>query len=276
MQITFNLKFHIFFITTNLILLLFISSQVISPTGYSTLNDLLFQIISQIEKAIDSTVSIFHNINNYFKSSKELSQKISELEKELSILKTQNQLLQKIDEENKMLREQLGLKRKADYKFISADIIGYDFKSEFLKIIRLNKGSNDGIRNKLAVLTPDGIIGIIISTGSNTSKVLLINSTSSAVGVSIPEAKVNAIAYGTGGALLKIKFIPMSATLTEGLRVITSGTDEIFPPGLPVAITTSATTKFGLYQEIMAQPSVNLYNLNNVMILATENSKTNN
>jgi rod shape-determining protein MreC len=255
---------------------LFISSQVISPTGYSTLNDLLFQIISQIEKAVNSIATLFHNINNYFKSSKELSQKISELEKELSILKTQNQLLQKIDEENKMLREQLGLKKKADYKFISADIIGYDFKSEFLKIIRLNKGSNDGIRNKLAVLTPDGIIGIIISTGSNTSEVLLINSTSSAVGVSIPEAKVNAIAYGTGGALLKIKFIPMSASLTEGLRVITSGTDEIFPPGLPVAITTSATTKFGLYQEIMAQPSVNLYNLNNVMILATENSKTNN
>lgn len=270
MQITLKWKFHIIILIINLILILFISNQAISPTGYPYLSDFSFQILSKLEKCISSISNIILNINKYFKSINEQSKKIEELEKKLAEFEIQNKIFAKIKEENYLLRKQLELKRRTDYRLVSADIIGYDFKSEFLKVIRINRGGNDGIKKNFPVVIPQGVVGMIIKVSSDTSEVLLLISSSSAIGISIPEAKTNSIAYGSGADYLKIKFVPISANIYEGLQVITSGTDNIYPPGLPVAITTSSSSKLGLYQEIIALPSVNFYYLNTVMVLIPE------
>lgn len=270
MQITLKWKFHIIALIINLILILFISNQAISPTGYSYLGDFYFKILSKIENCISSILNIVLNTNKYFKSINEQSKEIEKLERKLAELEIQNKISAKIKEENNVLREQLELKRRTEYRLILADIIGYDFKSEFLKVIRINRGSDDGVKKNFPVVSPQGAIGMVVKVSSNTSEVLLIISASSAIGISIPEAKINAIAYGSGADYLTIRFVPVSANISEGLEVITSGIDEIFPPGLPVAVTTSSSTKLGLYKEIIATPAANFYYLNTVMVLIPE------
>ncbi len=271
MQIIIDWKPHIIALVINIILIIFISSQIISTNGYSYLNNFSFQIISSIEKNTNSLTNICYNISKYFKSLKEQDSKINSLEKRIKILEVQNQLLAKLKEENNILREQLKLKYKSEYKFIAADVIGYDFKSEFLKIIRINKGYKDGIKEKSPVVIPEGVVGLVSKIGPTVSEVLLIISSSSAIGVSIPDVKINAIAYGTGEPFLKIRFVPNSVSINEGHQIVTSGADELFPPGLPVAITTNSAKKLGFYQEFTAKPLINFYYLNNVLVLICEN-----
>ncbi|OGF65929.1 MAG: rod shape-determining protein MreC [Candidatus Fischerbacteria bacterium RBG_13_37_8] len=263
----FDWKFHISVITINIILFILIAAQAISPSGYTYLNDFAFSVLSTIEQVSNYPINKIKNLGIYLKDSKEQETKIRMLNEQVSHLKVNADINNKIKEENATLRQLLNLQKKADYHFMMADVIGYDFKSEFLKTMRINRGSADGIRKHYPVLTIDGVVGTIIKVGRHTSEVLMIIGASSAIGVTIQECKIKAIAYGTGGTLLKVKYIPISAPIRQNLSIITSGLDAFFPAGLPVGITTSEIYQSGPYKEILVKPYINFYYLGNVVIL---------
>lgn len=265
-------KFHISVFITNFLLLIYISVQAISPSGYSYFAEITFSITSWVEHTISYPFHKISNLSRYFQNSSIQEKKINELDTQLAELKIQAELYKNIREENKKLRQLLALSEKADYQFLAVDVIGYDLKSEFFKTIRIDKGVKNGVKKNYPVVSPEGIVGAIARTGEYSSQVLTIIGSSSAIGISIPEIQVQALAYGNGGTLLKGKFIPISSPTKENLLVVTSGLDGIFPAGLPVGRTTNETALSGLYKEIAILPFINFYYLNNLFVLIPSNS----
>jgi len=272
MVANFGWKFHIVVFTTNFLLLIVISIQAISPGGYSYFADFTFSVFSLIEHTVSYPLNSLFHLSSFIKNSSEQEKKIAELDSQLSELKIKEELYQNSKEENRKLRQLLELSEKADYKFLATDVIGYDLKSEFFKTIRIDKGKKAGIKKNYPVVTSEGIVGSVVRIGEYSSQVLIIVGGSSALGISIPEIKVQAVAYGSGGTLLKGKFIPISSVTRENLAVITSGLDGIFPGGLPVGKTTNESTLSGLYKEISILPYVNFYYLKNVFVLIPSKS----
>ena len=105
----------------------------------------------------------------------------------------------------------------------------------------LDVGSDDGVGLNYAVITPKGLIGKVTKVTEHTSTVKLITSEDGlnkvSVKIEIGEGKtVDAILekYDSNEQGFVVKLLNSGATVTEQMRVVTSGMGGVFPSGLLV------------------------------------------
>jgi len=133
------------------------------------------------------------------------------------------------------------------------------------RVVYVDRGSGSGVMRGMAVVTPDGIVGKVISAYPGTSQVLLINDPDFAAGV-ISQKGVRGTLKGDGSPLCKVDYVPLDEKVAVGDWFFTSGDDRIFPQGFQAGIVKSV--KPGLqYQEIELQPSGTQRGIEDVMIL---------
>ena len=91
----------------------------------------------------------------------------------------------------------------------------------------------------------------------------------SGVGAMMVESRVQKPVGGTGEPLLQLKYVSNEDnSVNLGDRIVTSGTDRIFPGDLPVG--TIADIKPGAtFKQIRVKPAANLERLEEVFVLLT-------
>ena len=135
-------------------------------------------------------------------------------------------------------------------------------------VIYLDRGQRDGIKRNMGVITPDGVVGKVIESFSDTAQVLLLTDRDSGVGAMIEESRIQSPVGGTGEPLLAMKYVANDDEVKNGEHVVTSGMDRIFPKDLPVG--TIAEVKPGNpFKLIKVRPSANLEKLEEVIVLLT-------
>ena len=134
--------------------------------------------------------------------------------------------------------------------------------------IQLDRGERDGVRSNMGVITPDGVVGKVIETYPNTSRVLLLTDKDSGVGAKLADSGIQSPVGGIGEPLLTMKYVPNDDDVNLGERVITSGMDRIFPRDIPVG--TVVEIKPGNpFKQIRIKPAANLERLEEVLVLLT-------
>ena len=88
----------------------------------------------------------------------------------------------------------------------------------------------------------------------------------SAAGALLFHSRLQGVVQGTGTRQLVLNFIPSSEAVPDGELVYTSGTDRIYPKGLPIG-TVVLTEKEGIYQRILVDPKVDFARLEEVMVV---------
>ena len=181
-----------------------------------------------------------------------------------------------ISEKNKLVERLASQKRLAklmayeddwEKKAVVASVIGRD-ATQWSKVVVINKGTQNGIRNHLAVVTDAGVIGQVIHAGPNTSKVLLIVDGRSAVDALFQESRISGVVVGAGENECKLKFVPNMADVKVGDHVLSSGLGGIFPKGLIIGkVSQVSRKKQGLFQDITLVPSSDLSRLEEVLVL---------
>ena len=132
----------------------------------------------------------------------------------------------------------------------------------------INRGSRDRLRNNMAVVTPDGIVGKIVEVFPTTSQVLLINDKESGVGALFAESRTHGVVKGSGDPIPRMDYIVNDEKVKAGDTILTSGDDSIFPKGLLIG--TVADTRQALpFQIIHVQPAARLDRLEDVLVLLT-------
>ncbi len=131
----------------------------------------------------------------------------------------------------------------------------------------LNVGSNDGVRLNDAVITPVGIVGRIVNVTASTAEVELLTNNNAGAGVQVGEKRVQGVAQGNGSDTITIKYISNQEQIHPGDFATTSGTDRIYPPGLPVGRVTTARNSTQIFKEISMKPAVDLAVLQEVLVL---------
>lgn len=165
------------------------------------------------------------------------AEKNAELEKEVARLQGEVIKLSECELENRRLSgilnyRQVVLKR---YDFITASVIGRD-PGNWFGTVTLNRGSSDGVRENMTVLTPDGLAGRVIALTDNTSEVLLITDPRSGVGALTQEGRFPGIVEGVAAnsSLARMVHIPNGAPVEDGQVIVTSGVGSFFPKGIPI------------------------------------------
>ena len=158
-------------------------------------------------------------------------------------------------------------KEQSNNKAILASVIGRD-ATQWSKEIFINKGTQQGVGERMAVVTDAGVVGHVVQALATSSMVLLISDSRSAVDALFQETRVFGVVAGTGQSFCDMKYVPVSAKVEIGDRVLSSGLGGIFPKGLVVGTVTQVKKKKqGLFQEIMVTPKADLARLEEVLVL---------
>jgi rod shape-determining protein MreC len=225
--------------------------------------------VSPFERAGAHGISHIRDTWNHYFALQNTSRENEELKRENGALKLQiTQLQSKAGEADRLAALLKFRQTNADVPMVAARIIGGSADSAS-QTIYLDRGERDGIRRNMGVITPDGVVGKVIESYKDTAQVLLLTDKDSGVGAMMVESRVQKPVGGTGEPLLQLKYVSNEDnSVNLGDRIVTSGTDRIFPGDLPVG--TIADIKPGAtFKQIRVKPAANLERLEEVFVLLT-------
>jgi rod shape-determining protein MreC len=143
--------------------------------------------------------------------------------------------------------------------------------------IRIDKGSNDGVRVGQPVINEEALIGRVTVVFRGAAVVTLLTDTKSSVQARAGRrevfGQVEPVGAGNPNDLL-LKFIPPSARLNPGDRVVTRGTvsdtdrlPSLYPPGIPIGVITRIDHEGTDTEEVHLRPYANMRSLDFVQVL---------
>ena len=180
--------------------------------------------------------------------------------------KKNNELL----ERNKLLERSANLTEfigEDERPFVVAKVIGYD-ATQWSKVVFINRGTDHKVEKNLSVVTDAGVVGHVIHASFKSSKVLLITDSRSAIDSLFQETRKSGITVGTGEDICEMKFVLISAKVSIGDKVISSGLGGVFPKGLMVGTVVDIVKQdHELFHDIMVFPSVDFSNMEEVLVL---------
>jgi len=196
-----------------------------------------------------------------------VKRKNEELKKKLDGMQLENQKVPELEKENQRLKGLLHLTEQNPNQMIAARVTGEDIMNWF-KCIIIDKGLSNGVRERMPVITPAGVVGQAVEVNQWHTKVMIINDTNSAVDVYLVGKHTRGIVEGTGGTTLKLKYVLKTDDMEVGDRLITSGKDGIYPKGLALGIIISLNkNKPGLFADVDVMPFNNFKKLDEVLVV---------
>lgn len=194
-----------------------------------------------------------------------LFDRVIESEKSLALTATALQ-------ENEALKAMISYKDRAKVALIAARVLGSS-TDPLRSMIRIDKGSRDGVRKGSAVIVNDGVlVGTIADTDAHTSSVLLLNDSRSKVIATFADGKSpRGIVEGQFQLGLRMNLIPITDTVQEGSLLMTSGRQQGIPASLVIGTIASIQSKpTDLFQSALITPSISYDDLRFVSVIPAE------
>lgn len=140
----------------------------------------------------------------------------------------------RLEVQNRFLSEIVELPvRNTVQRSVSARILT-DSASVFVQSRLLNSGRMDGIEPGMAVVNAKGLVGHIIHSSANTSRMLLLTDYASKIPVIVGNRGEQAILEGNNSEYPELSFLPLDPSVELGDEIVTSGGGGMLPPGIPV------------------------------------------
>ena len=169
--------------------------------------------------------------------------------------------------ESQRLEQILKLRNSLPFPTMAARVVGRNPSSIF-KMILINRGESDGLRPGLPVMTVPGLVGRILETSWNVSRVLLIIDENSNIDALLQESRAQGMLQGASSSGCNLKYVSKTMDVKVGEIVISSGLGGVFPKGLPLGRVRSVSKKEAdLFQKINVAPFVNLAGIEEVLVI---------
>ncbi len=209
--------------------------------------------------------------HNYFYL-RGVRQENRDLKQQIERLRIEQVRLNQDAEQARRLQALLGFREQFISKTLAAQVIGSS-GSEQSRSIYIDKGSRDGIKPDMAVITAEGVVGKVLRVFKTTSQVLLVNDQTSGVGAILEKTRLQGVLRGTPLGEVVLEKVMSDETVALGERVLTSGGDQIFPKGLPVGTVTKVSPGSELFLNIRVKPSADLNRLEEVLVITEQVEK---
>lgn len=210
-----------------------------------------------------------------FKLRKTIEIEYNKLRAENDELVYKSLLNDELEEENQRLRNLLNV--YDEYRSmnpIMAQVTGKETSSWF-QMFTIDKGSRNGIKQNMAVINADGLIGYIYKVYDTTSEVISIVDNRASVAALIESSRDQGIVKGTLGieeeAACRMYYLPVDLVPRPGDTVVTSGVGLSFPKGLKIGVIRESTRYMDENKHyVVIEPYVDFMHIEEVLVLIYE------
>lgn len=204
------------------------------------------------------------------KSRRDLDKQNRELRAENQELRLKVRTLTATVEESIRFNRTAALKERPPYRTLGARVIGHD-AANWWKSIQIDRGTDDGLRENLAVINADGVIGKTVKVTRTEARVLLLIDPNCKASALLQSSRETGVCAGTDSAepTLLMTYVTRGITVRPGERILTSGLGGVFPKGLPIGTVTKVqlNKQTGMYQDLTIQPVVDFRRLEEVLVV---------
>lgn len=197
-----------------------------------------------------------------------------QLTEQLRVARSKLLRFEALTEENRRLREIREASKGISERTLIAEIINVSVQP-FRHMVVINKGADDGVFRGQPVLDAFGVVGQVMQVGKSTATLILITDAEHAVPIQVNRNGIRSIAVGTGeDAKLSLPYMTVEADVRRGDLLVSSGLDEIFPAGYPVATVTKVERNSAdTFSLVEARPLAQLDRDREVLLLWADKPK---
>jgi rod shape-determining protein MreC len=195
-------------------------------------------------------------------------QQNKDLQEQLTRMRIEQAAISEDALQGKRLQTLLAFRQNYVGSTVAAQVIGSS-GSDQSRVLTIDKGSHDGLRPDMAVITQDGIVGKLRDVFPTTAQVLEINDQTSGAGVILASTRIRAILRGSVAGRAQIGNLTADSRIKPGEQVLTSGGDQVYPRGLPVGTIQSIAPDPNNqpYTAIVVRPAVDLNRVEEVLVI---------
>jgi len=198
------------------------------------------------------------------------------LQREIVRLNAEHNQIRILESENEELRRLINFRPRQSTELIAAEVLTRS-RDGWWHTLRLNKGVSDGLKENMAVISMDGLVGKTVAVSKNTADVLLLSDPSCRVSARLLRSGSFGVVNGRGPSwqgqvFCRMEFIHKNDELKAGDEVVTSGLGGIFPPDIPIGyVERIYMDSSGLYQQADVITRADLSSLRYVFVVRDPN-----
>jgi rod shape-determining protein MreC len=259
--------------------ILLISAQVNSRAGVPLLEVVTFGAFAEVQRGATAVTGGIRRAWSGYVNLRGGRAENERLKKQLGEVQMQLQQERAQAGRTRQLERLLGFQHQIGIQTIPASVIGAGVSLDF-RTLTIDKGSSAGVKKDMAVISPMGVVGRIVTPTRQASKVQLLIDRNAAAGARVERSRAEGVVVGARGEreddqqvrradddLLRMEYVAGTADVRVGDTVVTSGTDQIYPKGYVIGRVESVDRGTGTYKEILVRPAVDFSQLEEVLIV---------
>ena len=248
--------------------ILLISAQVNSRTGVPVLEAVTFGIFSEVQRGVSTGLSgVRHGWGNYI-GLRHTKSENEELRRQLAEAQVALQAQRALADRARGLEKLLELKDRVTLQTTAAEIIGAAATPDF-RTVTIDKGTSDGLRQDMAIISPAGVVGRIVIPSARSAKIQLLIDRNAAAGALIERSRAQGVVIGAGEDRLRLENVSEAADIVVGDTIVTSGIEGIYPKGFVIGKVDAVEKSGPAYKRITVKPAVDFSSLEEVLVVTT-------
>ena len=227
-------------------------------------------VISPVENLFTKVFSPVGNFASDVRNFGQSKKQITELNKQIDLLKAKQVLDEDMVSQLNQLRNVLDLAGSGGYQVVASRVINRGSTETFKETLIIDVGSRSGITKNMTVISESGLVGVVKSVTSNSSIVLLMSDPTFKVGVRIAGTQSIGVVSGQGGSTYLLQLLDATGEIKEGDALVARGSagDRPFVPGVPVGIVTNVNSDASsITQNADVESSANLEKISVVAVV---------
>ena len=248
--------------------LLLISAQVTTRTGVPMLEVAVFGAVAELQRVATGVISGASDRWQQYVLLQDVRGENEQLRSEMGVLQLELQQERALAQEARTLQALLDMKKATPLATISAAVIAGGASPDF-RTLTIDKGTRQGILGDMAVVAPAGVVGRVVTPSVRAAKVQLLIDRNAAVAGLVERTRAQGLVVGTGENRLQMEYVPGTADIRVGDRVVTSGIDGIYPKGFLIGQIESVQRGAGDYTKVVVRPAVELSALEAVLVVSS-------
>lgn len=139
-----------------------------------------------------------------------------------------------LERENRELREQLAMRERLQLTTTGARVIAQP-PGHFEWSVLIDAGADNGLREGMAVVNQDGLVGKVVQVTPSNARVRLLTSPQAGFVVKTAESGEEGFLYGRGSRPFQLDMADAEAEVEEGTEIVTHAfAGSTIPDGIPV------------------------------------------
>jgi len=230
-------------------------------------------VVDPVQRVAQTPGSLVDYAGQYLQGMRSLQVENDELKHAKLTTAPDLQRLAQLEAENTRLRKLLEVKEREKANGQVAQIM-YTARDPFSRKVIVDKGQQAGIAAGLPAIDEAGVVGQVTRVFPFSAEITLITDKDQVVPVQVVRTGQRSVVFGLGNGQLELRYMPANADIQVGDLLVTSGLDDIYLPGFPVAKVVNIERDSAYsFARIFCVPIAGVENFGEVMILAQRQAR---